>query len=55
MYDDQDSQFDLTCKCGLEHDDCAADCQCTCHDEPNPYERWSTVPGGWDGYTDDMQ
>jgi hypothetical protein len=23
--------FDLTCKCGPNHDDCAADCQCECH------------------------
>jgi hypothetical protein len=24
--------FDLTCKCGPNHDDCAADCQCECHE-----------------------
>lgn len=28
-----DAEFDLTCKCGPDHDDCAIDCQCACHDE----------------------
>jgi hypothetical protein len=24
-------EFDFTCKCGPDRDDCAVDCQCACH------------------------
>jgi hypothetical protein len=24
------------------------------HANQNPYERWSEVPGGWDGFTDEL-